>query len=128
MHWLVIITNFQKPIPFDPDIVVDIDSVIEKKLDMLHCHTSQMYEWLPYNGGVLDQVPEGDAERRAWMAERRVKAFVDIADKYRDKLIELYGKERGEKVKYAEAFETCEYGTSLTDERRQELFPFIPAK
>ena len=118
--------NFQKPVPFDADIVVDIDDVIEKKIDMLHCHTSQMYEWLPFNSGVLDQVPDGDAERRAWMAERRLGAFSDVADRFRGKLVELYGEERGSKVKYAEAFEVCEYGSSLSPERSKNLFPFIP--
>jgi LmbE family N-acetylglucosaminyl deacetylase len=118
--------GFQKPLAFDPDIVVDIDDVIEKKIDMLHCHTSQMYEWLPYNSGTLDQVPAAETERRAWMAERRLGAFAAIADRYRDKLAELYGEDRAADVKYAEAFEVCEYGSSLTDERRQRLFPFLP--
>ena len=120
--------NFQKPIPFAPDIVVDIDEVIEQKVAALHCHTSQMYEWLPYNSGVLDQVPEGEAERKTWLAKRRLKAFEDTANKYRRQLVALYGRARGNKVKYAEAFEVCEYGSSLTDERRQKLFPFIPAR
>lgn len=119
--------GFQKPAPFSPDVVVDIDDVIEQKVDALHCHTSQMYEWLPFNGGVLDQVPEGDGERRAWMAERRLKGFADIAEKYRDRLVALYGEDHGAKVTYAEAFEVCEYGASLTEERRRTLFPFIPA-
>ena len=118
--------NFQKPIPFDPEIVVDIDDVIEEKLDMLHCHTSQMYEWLPFNSRTLSEVPEGDIERRAWMAERRLGAFVAVADRFRHKLVALYEEQHGNKVKYAEAFEVCEYGSSLTPERQRELFPFIP--
>ncbi|MDA0747444.1 MAG: PIG-L family deacetylase [bacterium] len=117
--------HFQKPIPFQPDVVIDIDDVIEKKVDMLHCHTSQMYEWLPFNGGVLDQVPAGEAERREWMAGRRLKAFLDLADRYREPLKETYGAKRGAAVTYAEAFEVCEYGSPLTPERRSELFPFL---
>lgn len=120
--------NFQKPIPFQADVVVDIDEVIEQKVDALHCHTSQMYEWLPYNGGVLDQVPKDDKERRAWMAKNRLRAYAATADKYRDRLVALYGRARGSKVTYAEAFEVCEYGSSLTDERRKMLFPFIEKK
>src|SRR5512137_1882690 len=41
--------NFTKPYPFTPDVVVDIDEVVEQKLEALHQHTSQMYEWLAYN-------------------------------------------------------------------------------
>ncbi len=49
--------------------------MIEKKVEMLHCHTSQMYEWLPYNSGVLDEVPAEEGDRKIWMANRRLKAF-----------------------------------------------------
>jgi N-acetylglucosamine malate deacetylase 1 len=118
--------HFEKPVPFAPDVVLDIDDVIEKKLDMLHCHTSQMYEWLPYNQGSLDSVPTDQGERRAWMAERRLKAFSDTADRFRSHLVETYGAQHGRKVQYAEAFEVCEYGARLTPEKRNELFPFVP--
>ncbi len=114
--------GFQKPTPFAPDVVIDIDDVVEKKLDMLHCHTSQMYEWLPWIGGNIDEVPEGNAERRKWL-EHRLGRFVGVADDYRDKLIELYGEEHGSEVTYAEGFEGCEYGDKLTDTRIRSLFP-----
>ena len=112
---------------FQLDVVLDIDDVIEKKVEMLHCHTSQMYEWLPYNSGVLDEVPAEEGDRKIWMANRRLKAFAETAERFRGKLVELYGKERGERVNYAEAFEVCEYGSSLTHERMATLFPFLGA-
>jgi len=118
--------RFAKPYPFNPEVVVGIDMVIEKKLDMLHCHTSQFYEWLPYNAGVLAQVPSGNSERRQWMAERRLKGFKAIVDQYRDVLFELYGESEGAKIQYAEAFEGCEYGAPLTNENKRTLFPFFP--
>jgi LmbE family N-acetylglucosaminyl deacetylase len=116
--------TFQKPYPFVADVVVDIDSVIEKKVDALHCHVSQFYEWLPWNKGIEAQVPTGDAARRKWMRERRLKLDSACADRYRDKLIERYGEKRGAAVKYAEVFESCEYGAALTAERIEQLFPF----
>ena len=115
--------RFTQPIGFKPDVCVDIDDAVEKKLDMIHQHTSQMYEWLPYNRGILDQVPEGDSERREWMAERRRGGF--SADPYRDKLIELYGRQRGTRINYAECFQDSEYGTRLTEENRNHYFPFF---
>jgi LmbE family N-acetylglucosaminyl deacetylase len=36
--------RFQKPTPFQPDVVVDIDPVIEKKLAALSGMESQFYE------------------------------------------------------------------------------------
>ena len=116
--------GFQKPAPFAPDVVVGIDEVIDKKLDMLHCHTSQMYEWLPYNADRLDEVPETPAERREWVAHR-LDRFHAIADQYRDVLIRYYGEERGRQIRYAEAFEACEYGSNLTEENIPTLFPFF---
>jgi len=117
--------GFTKPTPFEPDVVLGIDDVIEKKIDMYHCHESQMYEWLPYNRGGLAEVPKTANERRAWLAERLKPWSERIADKYRDRLIELYGKEKGTKIRYAEAFEDSEYGTRLTPENLKVMFPFF---
>jgi N-acetylglucosamine malate deacetylase 1 len=115
--------GFQYPTPFKADVVVDIDEAIEKKIDMYHEHKSQMYEWLPFNRGNLDEVPETDAERRAWLGQRRKSG--SNADHYRDKLIEIYGPERGNKIKYCEAFQDSGYGTRLTKENRYYYFPFL---
>jgi N-acetylglucosamine malate deacetylase 1 len=116
--------HFQKPYPFTPDVAIDIDSVIEQKFDMLHAHESQMYEWLAYNARILEQVPEGSAARRAWLVEQRGPAMEALADRFRDLLIQRYGPEKGATVRYAEAFEACEYGAPLTDEAKARLFPF----
>ena len=55
--------DFQKPAPFRPDVAVSIDDVLEKKIDMLDAHVSQMYEWLPWVDNALDKVPTGSGER-----------------------------------------------------------------
>ena len=116
--------TFQKPYPFVPNVVVAIDEVIEQKIDALHCHTSQMYEWLPYNGGYLEQVPSDIKQRRAWLQKQRGPRLGKVAALYRSELIATYGEEQGRQVQYAEAFEACEYGTPLTEENRSRLFPF----
>ena len=117
--------HFQKPYPFTPDVAVGIDEVLPQKLDMLHCHTSQFYEWLPYNGRYEDEVPRDEAERRRWLEQRRIGAGAALADRFRDTLIAWYGPERGAAIKHAEAFEACEYGARLTPERLRALFPFF---
>jgi LmbE family N-acetylglucosaminyl deacetylase len=116
--------EFRRPYPFSPDVVVDIDDAMDTKLEMFHQHTSQVYEWLPYNRGVLDEVPAGESERRAWLRRTWSPRSSAIADRFRNLLIELYGPERGSRVRYAEAFEACEYGAPLTPEARRRLFPF----
>ena len=114
--------TFRKPIPFIPDVVIDIDGVMDKKIEMLHCHTSQVYEWLPYNRNVLDQVPEGEQERRTWLMEFMGYRSGQVADRYRQQLIDRYGEGRGKAVRFAEAFEACEYGASLDADQVESLF------
>ena len=115
--------GFIHPEPFKADVCIAIDDVIEKKIDMYHQHKSQMYEWLPFNRGALSQVPSSDSARRAWLGETR-KGGSD-AKPYRDKLIELYGNERGSSIKYCEAFQDSGYGTRLTNENLYHYFPFL---
>ncbi|MGD8500097.1 MAG: PIG-L family deacetylase [Phycisphaerales bacterium] len=119
--------RFQKPNPFEPGLVVAIDEVIEKKLDAMATLESQFVE-----GGVSGhegRIPKNDEERAA--ARRRVREsfrrrFQSTANKYREKLIELYGEEKGKKVRYAEAFEVCEYGRRPSEnELKTKLFPFF---
>jgi hypothetical protein len=57
--------------------------------------------------------------------EHRLAEFERVADTHRDKLIELYGDERGSRVKWAEGFEGSEYGGSLTKQNIPTLFPFL---
>jgi len=115
--------GFIHPEPFKPDVCVIIDDVIEKKIDMYHQHTSQMYEWLPFNRGGLADVPATDTERRAWLGKTRKNS--SNAEPYREKLIEMYGPETGSKVKYCESFQDSGYGTRLTKDNMKRYFPFI---
>lgn len=117
--------HFQKPIPFKPDIVVGIDSVIEQKVDMIHCHVSQFYEWIPWLDHEEDQIPESDKARREWLKKKRLPLDIGIANNHREKLNEFYGRKAGSKFQYAEAFEVCEYGGRMTPEKMNLLFPFL---
>ena len=114
--------RFQKPNPFTPDVAVSLDDVIEKKLDMLDAHVSQMYEWLPWVDGVLASVPKGLAERRKWLKETRA---IQPNPAVRAALVKWYGPEKGKAVQYAEAFEICEYGTRPDEAMIRKLFPFL---
>ncbi|MBL7154769.1 MAG: PIG-L family deacetylase [Phycisphaerae bacterium] len=116
--------RFQKPNPFEADVVVDIDSVIDKKLEAMAVLESQFVE-----GGVSGhegRIPKNEDERAA--ARQRVRdsfrrRFAATANKYRDELIETYGEDRGKKVRTAEAFELCEYGRRPSPAELKKLFP-----
>jgi LmbE family N-acetylglucosaminyl deacetylase len=115
--------GFQKPAPFRPDVAVSIDDVIEKKIDMLDAHVSQMYEWLPWVANALEKVPADAAARRRWLGETRAGAPTAAV---KAALVKWYGAEKGNAVRNAEAFEICEYGTRPDEAMIRKLFPFFP--
>jgi LmbE family N-acetylglucosaminyl deacetylase len=125
--------RFQKPYPFDPQIVVSIDGTIEKKIDGLDAHESQMYEWGPWTNGrekSVAQVPKGKVERRAWLAKRIKGRGGNITGARKESLIKWYGEEMAKNIQHTEAFEIAEYGFQPTDEELKEFFPMLgkPAK
>ena len=130
--------SFKNP-EFRADIVIDIDKEIDIKMQIAHLNVSQVYEWLPYTN--LEEVPEGEAERFEWLKGENVTQdttdeevlkmgrgylpqYAKEAARFRKELIEKYGEEKGAKVRFAEAYEICEYGHPLTEELKTALFPF----
>lgn len=128
--------EFKNPV-FRPDVVIGVDDEIETKLQIAHLNTSQVYEWLAYEA---DEVPpEGEEARFEWLkgmnitedtTDEEVMAakrgwgvrFAKTAARFRKQLIETYGEERGRRIRYAEAYEVCEYGAPLTKEMKAQLF------
>ena len=120
--------RFQKPYKHEPDVVIAIDETIELKIDGLHAHTSQMYEWLPWtNGGdaSVAKIPTSPKERRVWLAERTKRRSGNINSDKQAALIKWYGKNVAKTVKYIESFEVAEYGMQPTDEDLRVFFPMI---
>lgn len=127
--------NFRDP-DFRGDIVVDIDDELETKMQIAHINDSQVYEWLPYTAN--ETVPEGEEERYEWlkgmdttkkytdkeiMALKRGYAvrYAKTAARFRKELIKTYGKKRGKQIRFAEAYQVCEYGSPMTEEIRKIL-------
>jgi LmbE family N-acetylglucosaminyl deacetylase len=116
---------FTKPNPLSPDVIFDITEYMERIVAMLDCHRSQVYEWLPYNAGVADQVPSEDNAKLDWLAGWFAQRASSIADRFRPRLVELFGQQQGNAIKFAEAYEISEYATDLDDTARKRLFPCI---
>jgi len=120
--------RFTQPVPFRADIVVSIDDVYQKKLDMLDAQISQFYEWLPWTEGKLEEVPKDNTARKKWLAAYRVVVNNgNVKPEWRSTLEKFYGAE-APRVQHAEAFEITEYGRQPTEEEIRKLFPFFPAK
>lgn len=107
--------NFQKPYPFRADAIVIIDDVIDEKIQMLDCHKSQFYEWLPWNQGYkdFDASKMNDYEKRQWLLDNWIVNNAIQAKEY-------LGNQN--KVSYIEAFEHSEYGKQLSLEKFSALF------
>ena len=116
--------RFKKPNPFAPDLVISIDEVADKKWDCMVALRSQFSEWNAWHAGRLDQVPKDEPGRRKFITLMFQQFNAAVADQYRDLLKDRYGPEKGARVKYAEAFEICEYGTQPTPSQLKALFPF----
>jgi LmbE family N-acetylglucosaminyl deacetylase len=116
---------FQRPNPFKPDVAVDISDVFAQKIHALDAHVSQVYEWLPWIGGFLQEVPQDVTKREQWLMGNRT---VRITPEVRFSLEKWYGKAHAAQVKHAEAFEICEYGTQPSEADIRRLFPMIVAK
>lgn len=114
--------GFTKPNPFSHDIVVGIDEKIDVKIAGLDAHTSQMYEWLPWTAGRLDDVPEDPDERLEWMRQRWINR--EMSEAQRAGLQKWYG-DNAANYRYAESFEIAEYGRRPTDEEIRMIFPML---
>lgn len=115
--------RFEKPYPSVPDIVVGVDDVMEKKLACVSAMPSQFGDAGSWQASTRPNVPENDEERKAFLLESFRQRMEATAEKYRDRLIELYGEEKGRAIQYAEAFEICQYGSQPTIEELKRLFP-----
>ena len=121
--------GFKKPNPFQADIVVGIDETIEQKLAAMDALESQFFEGGA--GGSAALIPtdaEGRARRKQAVRDSFTRRSAGTANRYRKELADWYGEERGAQIKYAEAFEICEYGRRPSSEEIRRLFPFFPGR
>src|SRR5260370_26885603 len=118
--------RFTQPVPFRADIVVSIDDVYQKKLDMLDAQISQFYEWLPWTEGKLEEVPKDNTARKKWLAAYRVVVNNgNVTPEGRSTLEKFYAAE-APRVPHAEAFEITEDGRPATEEEMRKLLAFSP--
>jgi len=117
--------NFQDPKPFDPTVVVGIDEVADKKWKCITAMPSQFGDKDSWQGRTLPNVPASDGDRQAYLLELVKKRNMAVADEYRERLVALYGKEKGQAIKYAEAFQLGQYGRQASLDELKQLFPTL---
>ena len=118
--------RFQKPYPFQADVAIAIDDTMNTKWSMLNQHESQVYEWLAWHAGLLETVPNDNRARLKWLKKTWGPYFREPTKRAQKSLVKYYGKSRGERVRFAELFEICEYGRRPSKSEIYEIFPFLP--
>lgn len=115
--------NFQDPKPFTPSVVVGIDAVADKKWQCVGAMPSQFGDKDSWQARTIPNVPQGDRERAAFLLDIVKKRNIAVADQYRDRLVALYGEDRGRKIQYAEAFQLGQYGRQAPAGELKAMFP-----
>lgn len=114
---------FTRPARFRADVVLDTTSRVDLIVRMLACHRSQVFEWLPYNQQVEDQLPAAEDARLVWLRDWFTRIVVLRAERFRRELVAAYGAQRGDLIQCCEAYEISEYAAPLDAAAREQLFP-----
>jgi LmbE family N-acetylglucosaminyl deacetylase len=117
--------HFQRPNPFTADVAVGIDEVIEPTLDALLVMESQIHEGgANGNAGLYPADAAARKSRHEQVRKGLARRYASAADQYRGALVKFYGEEKGKKIRYAQAFEVCEYGRRPSQAELKQMFPF----
>jgi N-acetylglucosamine malate deacetylase 1 len=118
---------FTRPNPLRADVVIDFTEHLDTVVQMLACHRSQVFEWLPYNKSAVDELPEDEQERMRWLRDWYGERLQNRADYFRDAVVAAFG-DRGRELTCVEVFEVSEYAAPLDSAARERLFGSFPAR
>jgi LmbE family N-acetylglucosaminyl deacetylase len=117
--------RFQRPNPFRADVAIGIDEVMQPTLDALLLMVSQIQEGgADGHPGIYPTDPSGRKKRDDEVRANLARRYEQQANMYRDALVKFYGPEKAKNIKYAQAFEVCEYGRQPSQADLKTLFPF----
>ena len=119
--------HFTRPNPQRADVVVNIKNSFAIIVEMLMQHHSQFLDFLPFNMGIADQVPEKPADQRAWLegwyreiVQRRVPHFKKHSKGNHGPTETLSRLDENDLI---EVFEISEYARQPSNSEIDELFP-----
>ena len=116
--------HFQRPNPFRADVAVAIDDVMEPTLDALLVMESQIHEG-GANGypGIFPDDPAG-RQKTARRSAQDSPADMPGGEQLSRCAGEVLRCGARKKVRYAQAFEVCEYGRQPSADELKKMFPF----
>ncbi len=113
--------RFRKPNPLAADILVDVTDQFSSIVALLACHESQVFEWLPWQQGRLDDVPTEAQDRRNWLGAWYGSWLAQRNAPYRS----LAQQRFANPPTWFEVFEVSEYAAPLDEEARRRLFGWL---
>jgi LmbE family N-acetylglucosaminyl deacetylase len=113
---------FTRPVPMRADVVIDITAELDTIVAMLACHTSQFFDWLPFNHGIADEVPRDAAARMAWLRGWYAAVVRPRAERCRGEVTAAFGADTAATIEFIEMFEISEYARPLDADARARLF------
>lgn len=114
--------QFTRPCRLKADAILDMGEHFESVVQMLDQQTSQIYDWLPYNLQILDQVPSDPQQRVEWLSEWFGGILADRRSHFNREVSEAFGQSAN-RVRRIEAFEISEYASVPDLAALKVLFP-----
>ena len=114
--------------------------VSRSRIRSIRSSPSGSTRWREKKWACISDIPSQFADADSWQARYRGNApadpvaraagilngvkqrNADVANQYRSLLVKLYGAQKGNAVKYAEAFELNQYGSSATVDELKQMF------
>lgn len=112
---------FTRPAAMRPDVVLDVTQEVDAIVELLSCHESQFFEFLPYNHH-LGEVPAEARERKRWLRECFRKMVAPRVERFREALRARFGK-RADSIEVVEVYEISEYARQPAPGELEWLFP-----
>ena len=109
---------FRRPYPLQPDVLFDASQYVDTIVRMLACHRSQFFDFLPFNLGVAQAVPESEAARLEWLREWFDQLTAERRVRFRSAMESQWGKDRADRVTHLEVYEISEYAGKPEETRR----------
>jgi LmbE family N-acetylglucosaminyl deacetylase len=116
--------TFSRPAPLRADVVLPIDDYLDSIVQMLACHESQFFEFLPHNMHFDPPLPDDRDTRVDWLRQHYCQMLEQRRDRFDQQLVDQYGADAAAEIRYIEVFEISEYARSLDQPLRRTLFPF----
>jgi len=111
---------FTRPCRLRADVIIDIQNELPMILNAWSEHRSQVYEFLPFNEGVLDQVPRNPEDQRNWLESFFLMHSGDRVGHFKTEIKHAFGRDANPTS--IEAYEISEYAGRFDNAARRHLF------